>query len=186
MWLLWRPSVVRLSFPDQTALSLSKKVLWSAKLLPGVRAQVEGLHGVCWSQGPTPVPRPTPVAPALCSTAGTEAGVLAPHSQPEMLKLKALLLEEGQPPHFDIRFISVLFHGCIFVSAARVTFWGRRGRVVRLVGGENTPSPTCPSYNRGLRGQGPLQPHPQSTCPLLITLLGLVPQLPRAPGSKVS
>lgn len=44
---------------------LSRKLLPFSKVLPGVRAQTDHLHGAC--QGPSPAPRPpTPVLQASC------------------------------------------------------------------------------------------------------------------------
>lgn len=135
------------------------------------------LHGDCWGQASNPSPGPTPDAQRLlCGSAGPELKSSALHSQPVMLTLSALLLQECQPSHFGIRFVNVLSHGCMFIS---VTFWGRRGHVVRLSERESTPFSHLPYY-RWLRGWEPsVLPLPTH---LIISLLGLVPQPPCLPG----
>ena len=69
-------------------------------------------------------------------------------------------------------FISVLFLGYIFVSAAGVTFWGRRGNVVKLSGGEHTLSLPPPTTD-GSEARDPLGAAPSPHT--LISLLGIAP-----------
>lgn len=104
------------------------------------RKRGPGLSVCMETAGARPAPpaqAPTPDAQwLLCGSAGPELKSSALHSQPVMLTLSALLLQECQPSHFGIWFVNVLSHGCMFIS---VTSWGRRGHVVRLSERESTP-----------------------------------------------
>lgn len=74
-----------------------KKCRMPARYPPGVRVQADYLRGACWSQGLHPRARvPTLGAQwLLCSSADSHLESPPLHSQLEMLKLRALLLQEN-------------------------------------------------------------------------------------------
>lgn len=79
----------------QLCSTCPKKCRMPARHPPGVRVQADYLPGACWSQGLHPkAPVPTLGVQWLsCSSADPHLESPPLHSQPEMLKLRALLLQ---------------------------------------------------------------------------------------------
>lgn len=138
----------------------------SRKLLPvsqgSARSVGPGGSSARSLPGPQPSTQtpPTPVLRPLVWLSRCRAGVPSSPFIALDAEIEDTPLTGDQPPHSGMWFVTVSFHRYIFVSAARVTFWGRRHHAVSSGVGGMYPFPcTCPTTD-GSKARVPLNPAP--------------------------
>lgn len=178
MRLLWRPSVVRRSCPGLSS-DCAQPVQGSATCQSS-SCQERGPGGWSTWSLPEPGPHPNaqnspPIAQALVWLSRRRSVV---PGSPEMLKLKALLLQETSLP-------ILAYDLSVFCLSSQSDLLGKEG-TCQFVGGRERTLSLPPALLQTAQRPGPLQAFPQPTCPLLLSFLSLAPHLSCPSGSQVS